>query len=327
MKELYTPELLQPAVLKALNKPVVAKGSWQEVFGTDADEYFQAWSVAHCIGQVAAAGKAVYPLPLYVNAALRDPLSNPGADTYESGRPTDNVIPIWKAAAPAVDLLAPDIYLSGSEKILKVIDLYDRKDNALFVPEAGFSGDKLKYLYEVIARGGIGFSPFDIDDNGEGVAAPPKTALRAAYGLEFAMMAPMVQQWAKWGFEGKIKAVVEREDQAAQTIDLGGWQAVVAFGGPGRGNKAPANAQPTGKAMIVQLEENKFVLIGTRCHISFHPAGKNTGKAWQYDKVAEGHYENGIFKLLRILNGDETDWGGPRLGDAPTVLETALIVR
>jgi len=29
------------------------------------------------IGYVAAAGKAVNPLPLYVNAALRDPISNP----------------------------------------------------------------------------------------------------------------------------------------------------------------------------------------------------------------------------------------------------------
>ncbi len=104
------------------------RGSWEQVFGSDADEYFHAWSVARFVGQVAAAGKAVYPLPMYVNAALRDPLTHPSANTYESGGPTDNVIPIWKVAAPAIDLLAPDIYLSGSEKILKVIDLYDRPD-------------------------------------------------------------------------------------------------------------------------------------------------------------------------------------------------------
>jgi hypothetical protein len=66
--------------------------------------------VAHYIGQVAAAGKAEYPLPMYVNAALRDPLTNPRAGTYESGGATDNVFDIWKAAAPAIDILAPDIY-------------------------------------------------------------------------------------------------------------------------------------------------------------------------------------------------------------------------
>ncbi len=26
-------------------------------------------------------------------------------------------------------------------------------------------------------------------------------------------------------------------------------------------------------------------------------------------RVDEGTYENGVFKFIRILNGDETDWG------------------
>jgi hypothetical protein len=319
-------ELLKPSVLRALNHPVVAKGTWQQVFGNDADEYFHAWSVARFIGQVAAAGRAEYPLPMYVNAALRDPLTNPPANSYESGGPTDNVIPIWKAAAPAIDLVAPDIYLSGSEKILKVIDLYDRPDNALFVPEAASSPDRAKYLYEVIARGGIGFSPFGIDDNGRGAPAAQTAERLASFAQEYAMAAPMIRKLAEWGFEGKIKAVVEREDSAEQTVDLGAWQAVVSFGG-GRGFGARPAARQTGKAMIVQLEENKFILIGTGCHFTFRPIGRNAGKAWQYLKVEEGNYENGTFKLLRILNGDETDWGGPRFGATPAVLQTTLIVR
>ena len=88
-----------------------------------------------------------------LNAALRNPLTNPTANNYESGGPTDNVIPIWKTAAPAIDILSPDIYLSGTDTIMKVIDLYARPDNALFVPELGWNPDKVKYLYEVIARG------------------------------------------------------------------------------------------------------------------------------------------------------------------------------
>lgn len=319
-------ELLKPGVLKALNVPVVAEGSWQKVFGDRADEYFQAWSVARFVGQVAAAGKAVYPLPMYVNAALRDPLTNPKANTYESGGPTDNVIPIWKAAAPAIDLLAPDIYLTGSERVLKVIDLYDRPDNTLFVPEAGLMPDNAKYLYEVIARGGIGFSPFGIDDNGRGATAAETAERLAPFAQEYAMAAPMMRELAEWGFEGKIKAVVEREDHAEQTIGLGAWQAVITFGA-GRANVTQPNAQPNGKAMIVKLGENKFIVIGTRCHITFHPLGANAGKAWQYIKVEEGRYENGVFKLLRILNGDETDWGGPRFGAMPTVLRVSVVVR
>jgi beta-galactosidase GanA len=320
------PELLKPEVLKALNKPVVSGGIWKEVFGNDADEYFHAWPVAHYIGYIAAAGKAVYPLPLYVNAALRDPLSNPSATTYESGGATDNVIPIWKAAAPAIDLVAPDIYLQESERALKVIELYDRPDNTLFVPETGSNEEFVRYFYAVLAHGGIGFSPFGIDDNGQGVKKSETEERLAPVAQEYTMAGPMMRELAKWAFEGKIKAVVEREDHAAQTIDLGSWQAIISFGDSGwRSEKT--NSRPISKAMIVQLGENEFVLIGTLCHFTFKPAGVNAGKAWQYLKVEEGHYENGVFKLLRIRNGDETDWGGPRIGAIPVVLHTALILR
>lgn len=44
-------------------------------------------------------------------------------------------------------------------------------------------------------------------------------------------------------------------------------------------------------------------------------------------KVEEGQYKNGTFKLLRIRNGCETDWGGPRIGAEPAVLRTTLVVR
>ncbi len=319
-------ELLKPEVLKALNVPVVTAGTWQKVFGERADEYFQAWWVASFVGKVAAAGKYEYPLPMYVNAALRDPLINPMANMYESGGPTDNVIPIWKAAAPAIDLLAPDIYLDGNERVLKVIELYDRKDNPLFVPEAALIPNNTKYLYDVIARGGIGFSPFGIDDNGRGAKAEGIAIHLEPFAQEYAMFEPMMRELAQWSFEGKIKAAVEPEDHSEQAIDLGAWQAIVSFGGE-RGNKTPANVQPIGKVMIVQLDENRFVIIGTRCHITFKPIGNNIGKAWQYLKVEEGHYENWVFKQLRILNGDETDWGGPYFGDKPILLQVSLITR
>lgn len=129
------------------------KGSWKEVFGERADEYFHAWHVARYINYVAKAGKEIYPLPLYINVALRDPLTNPTADHYESGGATDNVISIWKAAAPDIDFVAPDIYLRDDKAVLKVLELYARPDNALMVPETIGSP---RFLYHTIAKG-IGF--------------------------------------------------------------------------------------------------------------------------------------------------------------------------
>ncbi len=302
--------LLRPEMLSVLGHPSARSGSWRQVFGNDADEYFHAWYVASFIGRVAMAGKAEYPLPLYVNAALRDPLTHPAAGTYESGGPTDNVIPIWKAAAPAVDLLSPDIYLNRSDKVLKVIDLYSRADNALFVPEAGFGPEKLRYLYPVLAQGGIGFSFFGIDGMTDLIFLEN----------DYALLSTLSRQLAEWDFEGKVSAVVEPDDHGVQSVNLDGWQAKVIFG-TGRSPMRP-NDQPTGKALIIQLDKNAFLVMGTLCRITF-----TNSKPWEYLKVEEGSFIDGAFHPIRILNGDETDWGGPAFGDKSSLLRITLTTR
>lgn len=320
-------ELVKPEVLRALGHadaaqtvghPDAVAGSWASVFGGDADEYFQAWYVAHYIGEVAAAGKAEYPLPLYVNVALRDPLTHPAANNYESGGATDNVIPIYKAAAPAIDLVAPDIYLPENEKCEKVIDLYTRPDNPLFVPEAALTGDKVKYLYAVLAHGGIGFSPFGID--GEHADS------LASFAAEYALLTSLMSQLAQWAAAGKISALLEPDDHSNQTADLGGWQASGIFG-TGRGDHRHPNMRSTGKLLIIQTDANTFLVTGTLARITFKPIGGDKGKAWQYLRVEEGSYENGVFKPMRVLNGDETDWGGPAFGRNPVLLRITLVTR
>jgi hypothetical protein len=304
----------------------VDKGSWRQAFGDRADEYFHAWSIASFIGKVAAAGKAEYPLPLYVNAALRDPLTNPTANNYESGGPTDNVIPIWKAAAPAIDLLAPDLYLDETDKVQKVLELYSRPDNPLFIPEIGHRAENAKYFYAALANGAIGFSPFGIDDNGAGESPEESTRRLAPFAANYALAAPLMPQLAKWAAAGKIKAIVEPDDHSERTIDLGAWKAVVHFGLGERETLTP-NPAKDGSLLVVTINENEFILIGNKCHVVFRPAGENANRPWQYGKVEEGNYDHGGFKPRRILNGDETDWGGPHFGRNPTLLRAILVAR
>src|SRR5262249_49796078 len=87
-----------------------ASGTWEEVFGRgDAtDEIFMAWHFAVYANAVAAAGRAEYALPLYVNAALMRPNKRPGE--YPSAGPLPQVFDVWRAGAPGIDFLAPDIY-------------------------------------------------------------------------------------------------------------------------------------------------------------------------------------------------------------------------
>ncbi len=86
-------------------------GTWEEVFGQSkaTDGVFMAWNYGRYIGRVIEAGKAEYPLPMYVNAALYGIGRSP-QPIASGGRPWDVVMDVWKAGGPAIDILSPDIY-------------------------------------------------------------------------------------------------------------------------------------------------------------------------------------------------------------------------
>lgn len=116
----------------------------------------QAWSVASYINQIAEAGKREYSLPMYVNAALRNPLHPSRPPSFESGGPTDDVLAIWKVAAPAIDVLAPDIYMPKYENYTKVLEFYHRPDSAIFVPEIGNGPAYPRYFFAALGEQVIG---------------------------------------------------------------------------------------------------------------------------------------------------------------------------
>jgi hypothetical protein len=338
-------------VLKAMGQTPAAPGaSWEQVFGPEADVNFHAWAVAKYVGQVAAAGKAVYPLPLYVNAALRDPLKPGAPGTYESGGPTDNVLSIWKAEAPAIDVLAPDIYMSNTAAYLKVIDLYHRPDNALFIPETSGAVHEARFLFSALGLQAIGYSPFGLDYTRNRPAQPGDPDAQNAFleptAQNYQLIGPMMRDIARLNFEGRLQAAAEVEGEPAQILHFGNWDALVSYGSGGRG-PAKGNPEPIGRALVAQLKDNQFLVTGYACRVDFRPAGteqeRKSGKIvagvgqtpsaqidgkWQHRqflRVEEGVYENGAFKFLRILNGDQTDWG-LNFGSEPEVLRVSVAV-
>ena len=317
-------------LLTALNKkPGNPKANWQEVFGPDAEEFFHAWSVAHFIGQVAAAGKAEYPLPLYANAALRDPF-NPGSPiNYESGGPTDNVIPIWKAAAPAIDLVAPDIYMTDSSRYLRILELYRRPDNALFVPETGNTSEHARFFFSAIGHQAIGFSPFGIDYTG--YSNYPLGAMKtdeetlAQFALNNKVAGPMMREIARLNFEGKLQAVAEVKENHTQTLDFGAWKVIVTYGVPQFGfvDNPPGNPEPKGRALVAQLGVDQFLVTGLYCRIDFQITDSSSSRQRVFLRVEEGMYENGAFKVSRLWNGDQED-SGLNFTSIPQVLRVTM---
>lgn len=317
-------------LLTALHKEAdSASANWQQVFGEDADEFFHAWSVARYIEQVAAAGKAVYPLPLYVNAALRNPFKTNHPPNYETGGATDNVIPIWKAAAPSIDLLAPDIYMSDSAEYLKVLELYGRPDNPLFVPETGNGPEYSRYFFAALGHGTIGFSPFGMDytkyaNDPIGASQITEKSLEP-FALNYKLVGPMQREIARLNFEGKLQAVVEEKGKPTDAMEFGPWKVNVSYGvgqfGPGA--NPPGNPEPTGRAFIAQLGEDEFLVAGYFCRVDFRVNDAASGKQREYVRVEEGSYDNGKFKAIRIWNGDQTDWG-LNFASTPEVLRVSL---
>ena len=323
-------------LLKAMGTNALAGATWPEVFGSNADEYFHVWHIARYIGQVAAAGKAEYPLPMYVNAALRDPLTPGPANTYESGGATDNVLWIWKVAAPAIDLLAPDIYQNDSARYRKVLELYSGPDNALFVPETMAGGTSARFCFAALGRGAIGWSPFGLDytayvNEPMGTTRVTEESL-AQVALNYKMLRPIMGEVARLNFEGNVQAVAEEPGESTQTLDFGEWKAVVSYGESRRGGGNPAprtNSVPLGRALIAKIATNQFWVTGAYCRVDFRPASGAQRDFLRVEEVGSPEEKKprgakeGDYRFLRIWNGDETDYG-LNFSSAPQTLRVLL---
>ncbi len=309
-------------------------GTWSEVFGGDAEVSFQAWAVASYVDELARAGREVYDLPMYTNAALKNPFE-PHQDpmTYSSGGPTDNVLDIWKAVAPSLDLLAPDIYFPKSDTYFAVLEHYDRPDNPLFVAETGNRDDFARYFFAVLGRGAIGFTPFGTDYTGYNnyplgaMETSPETL--EPFALNYALLRPFAREWARLAFEGQVWGVARPDDSAPQTLDLGGWTArveydLIQFGqrdwkGHGQTTRPPSvNAG----VLLARLGPDTFLVTGHNARVTFErPGGEFILLA--VDEVA---FRDDDWRFLRRWNGDQTDWG-LNFTDLQQVLRVKLAVR
>ena len=172
-RETLTPELRSQWMSNG-SKP---KGTWEEVFGKGiaTEEVFTAWHFARFVDGLTKAGKAEYPLPMFVNAALIRPGHVPGQ--YPSGGPLPHLFDIWHAGAPSIDFLSPDIYFQNFAEWTRK---YDKPGNPFFIPEAGtFPMVPVNMLYAIGQHNAIGVSPFAVESMQEPLAGQ----LAAAYDL------------------------------------------------------------------------------------------------------------------------------------------------
>jgi hypothetical protein len=286
-------------------------GTWRAVFGDAAmtDSLFMAWAYATFIEEVTRAGKAAYALPMFTNAALIRPNYEPGQ--YNSGGPLPFAIDLYKAGAPSLDLLAPDIYF---EDYAHWASQYARADNPLFVPEArGGAVGAANALYSFGTLRAVGFSPFGID--GEGVvlqgdasiglsaAGEGDPAMTSLYG-QLAPLAPLILQKQAQG--GATTILIEGGAQRAGRGRVGDYVVSMA-----RASGAKGEVDQTSRiaAMFLQTSPDEFLVIGSGdAQLSFatdRPGAPMVG----IESIDEQLLRGGQIVAGRRLNGDETGQG------------------
>ncbi|SDI58754.1 DUF5597 domain-containing protein [Mucilaginibacter sp. P25] len=273
-------------------------GNWESVFGKSpaTDELFMVWYFAGYANAVAKAGKAVYPLPMYVNAALNAPGKKPGQ--YPSAGPLPHLIDIWKAAAPDIDFLSPDFY---NPNFKYWNDRYTRPDNALFIPEHRFEdGVDAKAFYAIGHYKALGFSPFSIETDNKTAGEP--------LGQSYSIIQQLAGEISKAKHKGTIDGVLLSKDADTVRLQMGDYILIVSHDLTlGWSPKAKDASWPLTGGIIIALGNDEFYVGGTGLVISFKSV--KDGERAGILQVDEGVFVNGKWQPGRRLNGDEDHQG------------------
>lgn len=275
-------------------------GTWEEIFGKGihTDEIFMAWYYSKFTNTLTAAGKTVYNLPMYVNAALNRPEALPGP-SYPSAGPLPHIIDVWRAAGPAIDLFAPDFYFPNFKHWC---DLYTRQNNTLFIPEHKFDSTvAAKAAYAIGHYKAIGFSPFSIESVEDSQQEP--------LGKMYALIAQLTPLISKHQIDGKVEGFLLDKENPETRIQLGDYVFTVKHSHT-LGWEAQSKNENWGLAggIIIQTNDNKFYIAGSGMVITFKNSKKPNSKVGIL-KTEEGIIEDDNWKVLRHLNGDQTHQG------------------
>lgn len=265
------------------------------------DERQQARLYARFANAVAAAGKAEYRLPMFVNGAQRRAGAEPGE--YPSGGPLAHLTREWREEAPNIDFIAPDIYFNN---FAEITDAYVASGNPLFIPEANRASDPRVGANALRAIGrneAMGFSPFSID------TASVEDAARIAslYGM-LEQLEPLILDAQA---DGRIAGFSNQVNFAGE-VDLASIEASFegfTFTATTIDPWTPRDAQDlsTHGALLIRLGDEDFIVAGQG--VTFTVADEKGAGQVGLEAVEEGYFQAGRWTATRRLNGDQTHQG------------------
>jgi beta-galactosidase GanA len=281
-------------------------GNWTALFGEGdaAAEVFTAWHYSRFAEALTVAGKAAYPLPMYVNAALNRMGKAPGE--YPSGGPLPHLLDVWKAGAPSLDFLAPDIYFPS---FVDLATRFKRSDNPLFIPEAN-NADKPEVAANAFYAFGkldaMGFGPFSI----ESIDEKQPNAVAEAYSV-LEQLSPLILASQGLGRMSGFKPRVLEDETVLDmpvTEAIGHYRFTVTFVDS---QSVPRAEQKTAShgGLIIQAGPDEYWVAGQGIIVTVKPIGEGPPLAG-IESAWEGTFDaRGVWAPGRLLNGDQTHQG------------------
>ena len=289
---------LAPELLGLWNKSGSrSTGTWEEVFGRspETDEVFMAWQFATYTNFVAKAGKKEYRLPMFVNAALIRPGYKPGQ--YPSAGPLPHLFDLWKAAAPEIDFLAPDIYFANFKEW---VDRYARPNNPLFVPEVANSQSVANAYYIFGQHKALGYSPFSI----ESLEDPEHNQIANGYGV-LRQLEPLILESQE---KGEMAGVLLDSADQVEVVQLGSYTFTIRHEYSWKYAVRSGADTPRVGGMIIMRSPDEFLIAGTGIIVTFEPFASSGTRAG-IESIEEGKFVRGNWKAGRRLNGDQSHQG------------------
>lgn len=309
---------IHPGVLRAwVENGSHTAGTWEQVFGKGApvddwkglsyltEELFMAWNYAKYVERVAEAGKAEYNIPMYVNAWLKQP-RGPAPGDYPSGGPTPQVIDIWRAAAPSVDFIAPDIYIVNEFRY--ICDQYTLSGNPLFIPETtGDAASAARAFYAFGRYSAICYSPFGIDGGDSGANVSDLSDIKDSY----ATLNRMIPLIAKYQGTENMTGLLVSDQERNDTVVIGGYKLAGSLGRrflfPGAGNQENSAREipRVGGALIISTGPGEYIIAGRNMNLNFLNADSTSNQKVSFLSLEDGTINGNQWISGRRLNGDE----------------------
>ena len=286
------------------------KADWTSVFGDDAGEIFSAWHFASALEYITSRGREEYPLPCYTNVWLKQfPWY---AGSYPSGGAVDDLFWVWKAAAPSLCTIAPDIYVPY---VADIMETYCRSDNPLLIPEVRKDAVTASYaFYAFMNHHALCYAPFGIEDlwQEEEVQLPAEvmdalkldplsfdlTGTKEILGEVYRLLREIQPLYLQYRGTSHLKCFLKKTaGEQGCYLKFGSYDLEIQYFPQTAGAPASAGA-------VFELDENSFLIIGMMCSVKFHTKPGDHRKV-DFLRKETGTFRNREWECIQRQNGDE----------------------